>query len=128
MAQVYPPEYNSPPNETPDGTVVTDDTSRIEKWGSCWNRYYKLELTYHMNALCAKMFRVLNEKVLWMHVLGSTPMLETENRDREADRISNIAEKLESVFMQLSHGGGGRMGGYLLPEQRTKEDSQFSRK
>ena len=47
-----------------------------------------------------------------------------QHRDRESDRISNIAEKLDGVYMQLSHGGGGRMGGYLLPEQRSNEDSQ----
>jgi COP9 signalosome complex subunit 5 len=36
--RVYPPEYTAPLNETPDGTIVTDDPTRIERWGSCWNR------------------------------------------------------------------------------------------
>lgn len=36
--RVYPPEFNAPLNETPDGKIVTDDTQRVELWGSCWNR------------------------------------------------------------------------------------------
>ena len=31
--RVYPPEYNPPLNQTPDGTFVTDDRIRVEKWG-----------------------------------------------------------------------------------------------
>ena len=125
--RVYPPEYTAPTNETPNGEIVTDDTARMELWGSCWNRYHTIEITYHMNSLCANMFGVLSEKVLWMHILSSTPMLEKENRDRESERISKIAEKLEGVDMHFSHGAGGRMGGYLLPEQRGKEDSQLGK-
>lgn len=37
--RVYPPEFAAPVNETPDGTTVTDETTRMERWGSCWNRY-----------------------------------------------------------------------------------------
>lgn len=36
--RVYPPEFSAPLNETPDGKIVTDDTHRVELWGSCWNR------------------------------------------------------------------------------------------
>jgi COP9 signalosome complex subunit 5 len=36
--RVYPPDFAAPVNETPDGTFVTDDPTRIERWGSCWNR------------------------------------------------------------------------------------------
>lgn len=43
--RVYPPEYLAPINETPDGSIVNDDSSRIERWGSCWNRYDALLLT-----------------------------------------------------------------------------------
>jgi COP9 signalosome complex subunit 5 len=42
--RVYPPEYTAPANETPDGKIVTDDLRRVERWGSCWNRYYTLEV------------------------------------------------------------------------------------
>ena len=31
--RVYPPDYNPPLNQTPDGAFVTDDRIRVEKWG-----------------------------------------------------------------------------------------------
>ena len=41
--RAYPPEYNSPtPNECPDGSVEASEQTRLEHWGSCWNRYYEL--------------------------------------------------------------------------------------
>ena len=58
---------------------------------------------------------------------SSAARVEKENRERESERISKIAEKLEGVDMHFSHGAGGRMGGYLLPEQRGKEDSQLGK-
>jgi COP9 signalosome complex subunit 5 len=40
--RVYPPDYSSPvSNQTPDGTIVTDDSKRVRLWGSCWERYYR---------------------------------------------------------------------------------------
>jgi COP9 signalosome complex subunit 5 len=44
--RAYPPEYNSSvKNECPDGTVESSEQIRLEKWGSCWNRYYELVST-----------------------------------------------------------------------------------
>ena len=36
--RAYPPDYSAPANQTPDGRIVTDETARLERWGSCWNR------------------------------------------------------------------------------------------
>ena len=48
--RAYPPEYNSPiPNECPDGTIVLDESARLERWGSCWQRYYTLSVEYFMS-------------------------------------------------------------------------------
>ena len=49
--RVYPPDYSAPLNQTPDGTIVTDDSRRLRNWGSCWERYYKLEVSYFMSDL-----------------------------------------------------------------------------
>lgn len=41
--RAYPPEYNSTiQNECPDSTIEIIEQIRLEKWGSCWNRYYEL--------------------------------------------------------------------------------------
>ena len=74
--RVYPPEYNAPLNETPDGTIVTDDATRIEHWGSCWNRYYQLQVEYFMSTQAKTVIDTLSKTFLWMRTLGSTPALE----------------------------------------------------
>jgi hypothetical protein len=44
--RVYPPDYNPPLNQTPDGAFVTDDRIRVEKWGEKSNDvcYFPLDI------------------------------------------------------------------------------------
>jgi COP9 signalosome complex subunit 5 len=65
--RVYPPEFIAPVNETPDGTIVTNDRNRVELWGACWNRYYKLDIEYYMSALSQQTLGVLKNKFLWQN-------------------------------------------------------------
>lgn len=69
--RVYPPEFTAPTNETPDGTVVTDDKSRIEKWGAVWNRYYQLKTNFFMSSFSQSTLSVLKDKFLWQQTLSS---------------------------------------------------------
>lgn len=80
--RAYPPEFTAPPNECPDGKVVTDDTTRVEHWGACWNRYYQLEVEYFMSSQAKAVIGILSKNYLWMRTLGSTPGNERENRER----------------------------------------------
>ncbi|OQR86968.1 COP9 signalosome complex subunit 5 [Achlya hypogyna] len=132
--RAYPPEYAPPVNETPDGTLVTDDTARVERWGSCWNRYYALEVEYFMSTLGSNVLSVLTEKFLWMRTLSSTPMLERENRERFSERIGALATKLEGCEAAVaSHKGFGsaRMSsGYYVPDSSkaaAAEDSALDK-
>jgi COP9 signalosome complex subunit 5 len=93
---------------------------------SCLYRYYQLDIEFFMSTLGANLVGVLTEKFLWMKTLGSTPMLASETHERCSERITGVSEKLESCEVQLAH-GAGRIGGYLLPEQRSKEDSALSK-
>ena len=119
--RVYPPDYNPPLNETPDGKIVVDDRARVEKWGACWNRYYRLEVSYFMSTLAQNTLGILKNNFLWMNAITSTPLLEPgelhgsdphivcvnillhsilfilENDQRTAERLSTIADKLELV-------------------------------
>lgn len=74
--RVFPPDYNPPMNETPDGTFVVDDRVRIEKWGACWNRYYELEISFFMSSLSQRTLGTLKNSFLWQSSFTSTPMLE----------------------------------------------------
>ena len=40
--RIYPPKYNPPANECPDGTIDTDVNARTVRWGLTANRYYSL--------------------------------------------------------------------------------------
>lgn len=74
--RAYPPEFTAPLNETPDGTYETVDKVRIEKWGVCWSRYYRLNVSYYMSSLAQSVLGSLKNNFLWQNAFSSTPMLE----------------------------------------------------
>lgn len=121
--RVYPPEFAAPMNETPDGTIIADESARLERWGNCWNRYYTLEIDYFMSSLGAQVVSVLSEEFLWMRTLSSNTMQERENRDRFSERIQLLANKIEGSEAHLAPRGGrgARIGEYYVPENQQKE-------
>jgi COP9 signalosome complex subunit 5 len=68
--RVYPPEFNPPSNELPDGSKVSDDKYRVEKWGACWNRYYKLDTVYFTSNLSLNTLDILKNKLLWQQTFN----------------------------------------------------------
>ena len=105
--RAYPPEYNSPvTNECPDGSVIDDEQARLERWGSCWSRYYELDVETYMSGSARNIMGILTNNFLWMRTLGSTPMLEVENRDRFPDRVASAADKVRKLDL-IKRGGGG---------------------
>ena len=61
--RAYPPEYSPPENETPDGKIVKEDSKRVEQWGACWNRYYKLDIDYFMSSQAKTVINILSKQV-----------------------------------------------------------------
>ncbi|KAJ0404168.1 hypothetical protein ATCC90586_008619 [Pythium insidiosum] len=121
--RVYPPEYTAPVNETPDGTIVTDDAARIE-------RYYTLEVDYFMSSVGSDIVNILSEEFLWMRTLSSNSMQERENRDRFSERIQLLASKLDGCESLLApRTRNTRIGDYYVPEKQTKdsEDSMLDK-
>jgi len=104
--RVYPPDYNPPLNETPDGKIILEDRLRLEKWGACWNRYYRLEVSYFMSNLAQTTLGILKNNFLWTNSFTSTPLLEPEHQQRQAERISHVAEHLETQASSGFHGMG----------------------
>lgn len=69
--RAYPPEYNSPVEyECPDGSTEMEETKRLELWGSCWNRYYTLEVEYFMSSSARRVLEQLTQDYLWMRTLS----------------------------------------------------------
>lgn len=119
--RVYPPEFAAPANETPDGSIVVDDSTRVERWGSSWNRYHCLNVEYFMSSLSSSLLSILSRSFLWTTVFGSTPMLEKENREGMSERILTMAEALEkseSAVAASSH--------MMTPLDRARDDSALA--
>jgi COP9 signalosome complex subunit 5 len=99
--RVYPPEYNARANETPDGSIVTDDRRRLELWGACWNRYYRLEIEYFMSALSQQTLGVLKNKFLWQKVFCET---EDEAGAQMLSSVRQVADGLQQVGIHAGRG------------------------
>ena len=67
--RAYPPEFTPPPNECPDGSKQPNEQARLELWGSCWNRYYELEVEYFMSEASRKVLESLTQNYLWIRNL-----------------------------------------------------------
>ena len=76
--RAYPPTASPPPNQCPDGSIVTEDAKRVEVWGSCWNRYYELKVEYFMSDQAKSIIDILNHSHLWARTLSATPALENQ--------------------------------------------------
>ena len=96
--RVYPPEHEAKANETPDGSIVLDDRKRLELWGSCWNRYYKLEIDYFMSTLSQQTLGLLKNKFLWQNAFcgGGDPA--ARSSERVMNEIRDISATLEQGY------------------------------
>jgi len=79
--RAFPPEFTSPQNMVPDGSIVLDD-SRIERWGNAWSRYHSLDIQYFSSSLGAEVLKTVSENYLWKTALSTTPILDKEHRER----------------------------------------------
>lgn len=99
--RAFPPEYQSPVlNECPDGTVEMSEQVRLEHWGSCWNRYYELQVEYYMSSASRKILGDLTQNYLWMATL---------KRHDGRDRVKALQDTA-AAFGPLTSGGGGKAG------------------
>ena len=65
--RAFPPEYTSPiTNQCPDGSIQHSEQLRLEHWGSCWNRYYELDVDYYMSSTSRYVLEQLTQSYLWM--------------------------------------------------------------
>lgn len=104
--RAYPPEYTHPTlNQCPNGSVIHDEQSRLEQWGSCWASYYELSVEYYMSGGARIVLSTLTRNFLWMRTLGSTPTCELEVRNRHVAGVCGCAELL-SKFLPTSSGAG----------------------
>ena len=106
--RVYPPTFNPPANETPDGALIREDNVRVQKWGACWNRYYKLQIEHFMSSLARETLDRLNNQMLWQQPFVSAPKV-TEKENIAA--IEHATHQVKTLSIGRNRGGKGMLGG-----------------
>ena len=95
--RAYPPEYNSPiANECPNGSVEPSEQTRLEHWGSCWNRYYELNVEYYMSSTARDILEQLTQDYLWIRTLGGKGTTKEEQEELPS-RIRKTAEQFNAA-------------------------------
>jgi COP9 signalosome complex subunit 5 len=115
--RAYPPEFMPPANECPDGSKQINEQARLELWGSCWNRYYELEVEYYMSQASRNVLESLTKNYLWIRSLtrptGFQPTLEKASDAYQAALASS------STRDSAMRGTADTVGGIVSP--RTKD-------
>jgi COP9 signalosome complex subunit 5 len=108
--RAYPPDYNSPTlNECPDGSIIGEEKVRLEKWGSCWSRYYELGVDYFMSRSARNVMAIMTQN-LWMRNLGTTTSLQVENQEAYPETLKEAKEKFRDVDVKGFTAGMQNLG------------------
>lgn len=111
--RTYPKGHKIQEDLCPDGSFAGKQSDgRIKRWGHSSDEYYMLKSTFFMSQLGRHFLGIMSKNNLWVRVLGSTPVLETEARQRFSERVRKAAEKLQLAGQQLAASSGrGFYGG-----------------
>ena len=71
--RAYPANYKKTvANQCPDGSIITEEKLRLEKWGSCWDSYYELDIEYFMSNSARSVMDILTKvSTLMLYVVQS---------------------------------------------------------
>jgi len=119
--RAFPPEYSptvrlgdgSSAMTCPDGSIISDEKSRLERWGNCWNRYYELDMEYYMSVHVRRVLDSWKNQHLWMKNLipNINPMVEKQVQERQVQRLSGIAETFSHAHFSSSSSAHAMGGG-----------------
>lgn len=109
--RAYPPEYTSPvANECPDGSVEESEQLRLEHWGSCWNRYYELDVEYFMSSTSRTVLERLTQEYLWIRSLHRQSDEVADQKLAAAAKQCTVAAKSPTVALTQPTGPVGARG------------------
>eukprot|EP00475_Leptophrys_vorax_P027787 TRINITY_DN3967_c0_g1_i1.p1 TRINITY_DN3967_c0_g1~~TRINITY_DN3967_c0_g1_i1.p1 ORF type:complete len:342 (-),score=91.99 TRINITY_DN3967_c0_g1_i1:46-927(-) len=118
----YPPEFQPPAGECPDGQIQPEDTARQQRWGALNHRYYSLKVEFFISVLGRNLLEILSKNHLWVRVLSSAAVMEPENRAQVTDRLLNLSTKLDSAEMQAPVRSIGKIRGAAGPNSAKADD------
>jgi COP9 signalosome complex subunit 5 len=110
--RAYPPEFTPPANECPDGSKQTLEQARLELWGSCWNRYYELQVEYFMSDASRAVLESLTKNYLWIRTLT-----------RPSGHLDKLATATDAYEQAMTSGSSNQRPdtATVLVSSRTKE-------
>jgi len=88
----YPPTYDPPKNQGPDGVINDNKDALTKRWGAAYNRYYQLKHSFFMGSLVRHNLEMMSRKHLWIRQLSSSAILEPENREEIPKRIQKMTK------------------------------------
>jgi len=124
--RAYPPEFSPTANECPDGTLEAREKVRLEHWGSCWNRYYELEVEYFMSSASRTVMERLTQDYLWMRTLtrptqsSRTNALETVVQHYQTAAATTTTSRVAASSSSSSIPAGGA-GGEAYSQARAEQ-------
>jgi COP9 signalosome complex subunit 5 len=97
--RAYPPEYaSSVQHECPDGSVIHNEATRLEYWGSCYNRYYELSVQYFLSPISHQILTKLTKNYLWIRNWQQPPSSSNtgdaasgSNSENQSDVVAKLA-------------------------------------
>jgi len=100
--RTHDPSYSPPLNECPDGTIEADEKVRLQKWGICWNRYYRLDISYYMSSLAQNTLGILKNSALWMNSFSTTPLQAPDKQQRICERVTKVRYIFNACVVSFS--------------------------
>jgi len=98
--RAYPPEHA---NDTcPDGSKQPHVATRLALWGSCWNRYYELQVEYFMSKTSLRTMQGTGSSDgLWMRALQAEPFRQ-EPLKKLSQEIAGASEWEKTALPRLT--------------------------
>eukprot|EP00494_Astrolonche_serrata_P033029 UN33298 len=105
----FPPEYNPPANEGPDG-IINEQAVIHDRWGNAYKRYYLLETDFFMSQTVNKCLRPVFDD--WKQCFSQ------ELRRNENNEVYDVA-RLRTLATSMDPSAGSKGTGYT----KTKVDA-----
>jgi len=100
----YPPEYNPPSKEGPDG-MINDQETIHDRWGNAFKRYYLLESDFFMsNTVKSNLRHVFDD---WKQCFSQELRRDENQQPYDVARLRTLASSLDPASSKGS-GGFGR--------------------
>jgi proteasome lid subunit RPN8/RPN11 len=105
--RAYPPEYQSNIDyQCPDGSIELSEQKRLQKWGSCWSRYYELDIDYFMSSTSRTILEDLTQSYLWMNGFKRANEIQKANHWQDlAYNLSRSSSEAAAAALTASQDG-----------------------